>query len=166
MALSCMKALRPRKGSGYPVKIRALVVAGTVAFVLLAPTAGAVLNGSTGPAGSSGRVTAHHAVKHKAPTGHKASKPAKKVTPVANVKPLPAELPTVPAQPAIVPYVDVRASVPPDVDSNACVDTGTDCTNQQLCDIWGMNCPSVPPSVELDPASTSDTSTGADPAAP
>jgi hypothetical protein len=38
-----------------------------------------------------------------------------------------------------MPYVDV------------CVSSGTDCTPQDLCDIWGMNCPAPAPDPSTDP---------------
>jgi hypothetical protein len=38
-----------------------------------------------------------------------------------------------------MPYVD------------ACVSSGSDCTPQDLCDIWGMNCPAPAPDASTDP---------------
>ncbi len=143
-------------------RIPALILAGTAPFVLLAPTASAGMNGSTGSAGAVGHVTGHRVVKHKNPIGHKASKPAKTVVTVGKLKPVPAKPPILPATLPTVPYIP--GTVTSSTDSSACVDTGTLCTAEQLCEIWGMNCPSVPP-VEPDPASASEASTGADPAA-
>ena len=109
--------------------------------------------GSSGCAGAVGHVTGHRVVKHKNPIGHKASKPAKTVVTVGKLKPVPAKPPTVPAPtvpvaPPPVPYISLPGAVTSltsSTDSSACVDTGTLCTAEQLCEIWGMNCPSVPP---------------------
>ncbi len=164
----------PRRECGLSVRMPGLVVAGAVALVFLAPVAGAGMIGSSGGAGAVGHVTGHRVVKHKNPIGHKTSKPAKTVVTVVTVgklKPVPAKPPTVPAPtvpvaPPPVPYISLPGAVTSltsSTDSSACVDTGTLCTAEQLCEIWGMNCPSVPP-VEPGPASASEASTGADPA--
>jgi hypothetical protein len=110
--------------------------------------------------GPASHVTGHHVVKHNRTTGQKASKPATKVT---KVKPI-TEL-----QPKTrpVPYIYMPAGTPsvtPYVDPNGCVDSGTDCTDQELCEYWGMNCDSLPTAGQSDPAGT-DSSTSTDPTA-
>ncbi len=156
-------------------RIPALILAGAVAFVFLAPVAGAGMSGSRGGAGAVGHVTGHRVVKQRGPIGRKSAKPGKKVVTVGKLKPvpvkpptLPAILPTVPVASPSVPSISVPGAVtslPSSTDSNACVDTGTLCTAEQLCEIWGMNCPSVPLVAEPGPGWASEASTGADPAA-
>jgi hypothetical protein len=160
MTRSFINPFRPRKDNGRSLKIPPLLVAGTAAFAILAPTAGAAGNGSARHVGPAGHVTGHRVVKHKSTAEGKTSKTAAKTKTIAKVKP-------VPAKPRIVPYIYVPPGVPgpPYVDPNACADSGTDCTDQQLCDLWGMNCNSIPSVAQPDPATTNDASTGADPTA-
>ena len=141
----------PRRERGLSVRMPGLVVAGAVAFVFLAPVAGAGMSGSSGGAGAVGHLAGHRVVKHRGPIGRKSAKPGKKVVTVGKLKPVPAKPPTVPAPTvpwrAAFPYVSLPGAVtslPSSTDSSACVDTGTLCTAEQLCEIWGMNCPSVP----------------------
>jgi hypothetical protein len=161
MALSFINPFRPRKDNEHSLKIPTLILAGTAAFALLAPTAGAAGNKSARHVGPSSHLTAHRAIKHKSTIGSKSSKPAKKITTVAKVKPV------VPKQ-RVVPYIYVPAGVsstPPYVDPNGCADSGTDCTDVQLCEFWGMNCDSLPTFAYPNPATTTGTPTGPDPAA-
>lgn len=49
----------------------------------------------------------------------------------------------------------------PDVD--ICVSSGTDCTPQDLCDIWGMNCPAPAPEAAPDPVTDPGAGAAANP---
>lgn len=160
MTLAFSNPFRPRKDNEHSLKIPALIVAGTAACALLVATADAAGNRSVRHAGAAGNVAGHRIVKHKTVAG-KASKSAKKTTTVVKVKP-------VPSQSRIVPYIYVPVppnTAPPSVDPNGCVDSGTGCTDEQLCDFWGMNCNSLPPMVQPNPVAASGISATTDPTA-
>lgn len=145
------------------MKIQTLIVAGAAAFALLAPAAGAAGNKSARHVGPADQVTGHRLVKHNRTTGSKASKPAK-VTTLAKSKP------AKPVKPAtrVVPYIYVPGPTTPApayVDPNGCADSGTDCTDQELCDYWGENCDSLPPAGQQDPDAAGTTTTSTDPTA-
>src|SRR5689334_3048512 len=56
-----------------------------------------------------------------------------------------------PSSAAQMPYVDT------------CVSSGTDCTPQDLCDIWGMNCPAPAPDPSTDPSTDAQAGAPANP---
>ena len=102
------------------MKARTVILTVGAVFALAAPAAQASLD-RTLPAKTS--VATHHkiAAKH-----HSATAKQHKVT--KSTGPLYIYFPGTPNQASIAPSPD------------DCVMTGNNCSDQQLCDIWGMNC--------------------------
>ena len=118
------------------------------ALAIAAPTAGATLDRST-PA----------KVKHAKVV--KVTKVAKsKVGKTIVAKNHPPKVSTVRSQPLYI-YVSGPATLSPSASSSDdCMTSGNNCTDQQLCDIWGMNCDLVAAPQYSDGATESQNSSG------